>query len=172
MKIVFAGAKAITESEYKALLKREVKAYGFKSVEEARDADYDSIFFDSVEEYLDWRKEQVENKNLDKVKYSDEVEKLMKTNNEDGLNLRDALAQCLESLWNEQANPNIEIAVFNMETDEMAFGKYGALSYTHSQMSQWDYSNEDWDSMDFEILAEELLNTWEYEEKIFEVRPL
>jgi len=77
VKIVFAGAKAITRNEYLELLQREVEDLELENIKEAYETDIDSIFFETVEEYKEWREDKVYNSQIDLVNYSEEVAKII-----------------------------------------------------------------------------------------------
>lgn len=70
------------------------------------------------------------------------------------MNLMQAVATAIELAANNEHSPNndgVEYSVVDTETGRIV------LSYTNRAVSQWDYSDEDWENMDFEILALEIL---------------
>ena len=66
---------------------------------------------------------------------------------------QEVLAEVLEKAYNLMAvgNNNIEIEVKDPETEEIFY------SVSIQQLANWDYSKEEWEQMDFYILAGEIL---------------
>lgn len=72
------------------------------------------------------------------------------------MNLMQAVATAIKMAKNNNEhspnNDGVEYSVVDTETDRIV------LSYTNRAIAQWDYSDNDWESMDFEILALEILD--------------